>query len=61
MGQGNSKEGIDSISANIGKTEAEIVNLMMPIYYVTDQVSHEDLERAKEVWNMILNDTAPGS
>jgi hypothetical protein len=64
MGQNNSKGGEDggesNILNNIGKTEAEIVNLMMPIYFVLDSVSPDDLERAKEVWNMILNDTAPG-
>lgn len=44
---------------SIGRSEAEIVNLMMPIYYVDLDVTQCDIDRAKVVWQMIINDTAP--
>ena len=44
---------------SIGRSEAEIVNLMMPIYYIDLEVTVEDIERASLVWQMIINDTAP--
>ena len=45
----------------IGKTEKELVNVMMPVYYLHNEpVTAYDLNIAKENWNMILNNTAPG-
>jgi hemoglobin-like flavoprotein len=41
------------------RSEAEIVQLMMPVYYTDEKVSAVDLEKANNVWNMIINDTAP--
>lgn len=41
------------------RSEADLVRLMLPIYYTSDPVTNEDLEVAKSVWNMILDDTGP--
>ena len=55
MGGGISKHDAGSI----GRSEAEIVNLMMPIYYVDQEVTIDDIAHAKIGWQMIINDTAP--
>ena len=47
------------LSTLFHKSEAEIVRLMMPLYYTTDPVTDADLENAKLVWTMIIDDTAP--
>lgn len=41
------------------RSEADIVNLMLPVYYTTDPVSQDDYKRANFVWDMIIDDTAP--
>ena len=51
--------GISNDGASIGRSEAEIVNLMMPIYYVDQEVTTDDVAHAKVGWQMIINDTAP--
>ena len=33
--------------------------MMMPLYYTTDPVTLADLNIAKEIWSMILDDSAP--
>ena len=43
-----------------GRSEAEIVNLMMPVFYVDEQLVASDVEAAKASWKMITDDTAPG-
>ena len=58
-----------SVSSNVvpgaphmGKTEAEIVNLMMPVYFDKDcKITKEEADHAKAGWHMILDDTAPGN
>lgn len=45
----------------IGKSEKELVNIMMPVYYLHNEpITEYDLSIAKETWNMILDNTAPG-
>ena len=46
-------------ASSIGRSEAEIVNLMMPIYYVDLEVTVEDISRAQVGWQMIIDDSAP--
>jgi hypothetical protein len=59
MGGAASQVGV--VPYMVGKTESELVNLMMPVYYLKDEtVSEDDLAVAKKTWNMILDGTAPG-
>jgi len=37
----------------------DMVKLMLPVYYVKDEVTPEDLAVAKFKWNMILTDSSP--
>jgi len=48
-----------SHASALGKTETEIVRLMMPIYYTTVEITPEERKAANESWNLILNNTAP--
>lgn len=41
------------------RSEADIVQLMMPVYYTDEKVSVVDLEKANIVWNLVISDTAP--
>lgn len=43
---------------HIGRSEKEIVALMMPIYYIGNEVSDADIEVAKNNWQMIIDNTA---
>lgn len=56
MGAGPSA--IQQGSVHIGRSTAEVVRLMMPVYFTEDAVTAEDLNVAKMTWDMVLNDTA---
>jgi hypothetical protein len=59
MGSGASQAGG---APYMGRTETELVNLMMPVYYLKDEpVTPDDLALAKSSWNLILDDKAPGN
>ena len=58
MGGASSTANVRELVA-LKRSEADIVNLMMPIYYTTDQVTDQDLIVARKLWNMILDDTSP--
>ena len=45
---------------SMGKTEMELINLMMPVFYTEVQLTEQDVEIAKASWKMITDDTAPG-
>ena len=47
------------VSHQLRRSEADIVNLMMPVYFTEEAVTPTDLQRANAVWNMIIDDTAP--
>ena len=52
MGSGSSARFVEG-------TNNEIVAIMMPVYYVEETVSPEDLKLASASWQMIINDTSP--
>jgi hypothetical protein len=43
---------------NMGRSEKEIVALMMPIYYVDIEVTNADIDLARNNWQMIIENTA---
>ncbi len=58
MGAGNTKSDPYSLHT-LKRSDADIVNLMLPVYYTTDQVTKIDIDNARKAWNMILEDTSP--
>lgn len=57
MGGGSSK--IDASSHALDKTESEIVRLMMPVYYIDEPITNEELEAVTSTWKMILTNSSP--
>lgn len=57
MGGGNSTA--TAHAKALGKHENEIVRLMMPIYYTSDDVTPEERKIASDSWHLILNDITP--
>ena len=57
MGGGNSKSAVQAKA--LGKHESEIVRLMMPIYYTSEDITVEERKIAESSWQQILNDTTP--
>lgn len=47
------------MSHELKRSEADIVNLMLPIFFTVEPVTSEDLDVARAGWNMILEDTSP--
>lgn len=45
--------------SKLGKNEAEVVMLMMPVYYSRDLITEEENELAAQAWTMILEDQSP--
>jgi len=43
---------------NMGRSEKEIVALMMPIYYVDIEVTNADIDLARSNWQMLIENTA---
>jgi hypothetical protein len=43
----------------IGRSQADIVKLMMPIYYIDIEVSPAEIAAARVGWLQITSDTAP--
>eukprot|EP01038_Epipyxis_sp_PR26KG_P005052 gene5052-7053_t len=58
MGGGNSSIR-DSIKGSLQKSEAQIVRVMMPVYFTAEEVNHTEHEICNNSWQMILNDTSP--
>lgn len=57
MGSGLSHEKTQT-SVRVGRSVAEVVKMMMPVYYIEDDTSEVEIARARATWNMILNDTS---
>ncbi len=53
MGSGSSS------SKHLHKAQHEVVQLMMPLYYTTDDISTEERKLAFDSWQAILNNTTP--
>lgn len=56
MGGNSSK--IITEAPSLGKTEEEIVRLMMPVYYNPDPLTDEEMTLASDTWKMILSNTS---
>ena len=54
MGAGNSS----GATRQWTRSDAEVVAVMMPIYFVNEDVSHADREAAIKSWDYVLNDTS---
>lgn len=59
MGGGASSSQISG-APYMGRSEAEVVNLMMPVFYLDNTIDKDDIDKAKMSWSMITNDLAPG-
>eukprot|EP01039_Chlorochromonas_danica_P003562 gene3562-3901_t len=57
MGLGLTKE--EERVPGLGKPEAEIVRLMMPVYYNDEPLTDNELELAKYTWSLIVKSTSP--
>ena len=44
---------------SLNRSAAEVVRLMMPVYYTTENITYEDRKLAKATWNLVVNDTSP--
>ena len=55
MGNGSSSDG----GRGWKRSDAEVVSIMMPVFFVREDVSKEDAAIAIESWDLILNDTSP--
>ena len=44
---------------HIGRNENIIMSIMMPVYYTTDPLTEEEINKAAAAWQTILDDTAP--
>jgi hypothetical protein len=42
------------------KSDAEVISVLMPIYFTTDSVSNADINAAQKSWNLILEDKCQG-
>lgn len=51
MGNGHSS----AVSAK-QKSDAEVIAVLMPIYYVKDEVTKQDVDDAQKSWNLVLED-----
>lgn len=60
MGNSTSSDDDGTTSRPWSRSDAEITAVMMPIYYVNEQVTKADCTQAINSWNLVLNDTAPG-
>ena len=47
-------------AAGLGKSDEEIVLLMMPVYYCAESVSKEEHKLAADSWQLILSNSSPG-
>lgn len=56
MGGGASKP---EEKAGLEKSEHDIVQLMMPVYYNNSPISNEEMEAANSTWKLILTNTSP--
>ena len=41
------------------KSEEEMVRFMLPVYYVDEEITKEEIKAASDTWDSILNDKAP--
>lgn len=57
MGGGSSRP--TNRPPELNRSEAEIVRLMLPIYYTSESITDAELEMAKKAWAVIMNNTAP--
>jgi hypothetical protein len=44
---------------HIGRNENIIMSIMMPVYYTTEPLTEEEINKAAAAWQTILDDTAP--
>jgi hypothetical protein len=52
--------GSSSLAINkLNKSEADIVSLMLPVYYIDSELTQDEHRTAFDSWDEILNDTAP--
>jgi len=58
MGGGASKSAYQ-VNRKFKRSDMEVVQLMMPVYYVIIPVLEEDIHIAKEAWKHVLDDTSP--
>ena len=45
--------------ADLQRNEKEVVKLMMPVYFIDDDVSFEERTMAASSWNLILDEKSP--
>ena len=57
MGSGASFQ--HSKSTHINRSTAEIVALLMPVYFVEEEPNQADVERAQAKWDLIIEDKSP--
>jgi len=60
MGNSSSAENEEGGSRAWTRSDAEVVAVMMPIYFVNENVTKNDCTQAINSWNLILNDKGPG-
>uniref|UniRef100_A0A7S0SYC4 Globin domain-containing protein n=1 Tax=Chromulina nebulosa TaxID=96789 RepID=A0A7S0SYC4_9STRA len=59
MGSGASKTNEPFHLHTLRRSDADIVNLMLPVYYTSDPVTKLDITNARASWSMIIDDTSP--
>ena len=61
MGTANStpSQTQDDATDNPSVSVVEIINLMMPVYYTTQDVTESELELVKSSWQLVLDDKCP--
>lgn len=59
MGGGSSTADTYRHAHNLRRSDAEVVQLMMPVYFTYDDPTLEDIQLARTIWAYIIEDTSP--